>query len=109
MVKLRLFYKQIENKVDSKFVKLDEHLYEYNHINGQTSTINLSNRTCTCPETIEKGICLHLIRVACIEKFELPGMTSLDKFKKRQRKPKPGINEDISSSSLSEFEGILRF
>ncbi len=55
--------------VDSKFVKLDEHLYKYNHTNGQTSKINLSNRTCTCPETIDKGISLHLIGVAYIEKF----------------------------------------
>ena len=95
--------------VDSKFVKLDEHLYEYNHTNGKTSTINLSNRTCNCPETIDKGICLHLLRVACIEKFQLPGMKSLDKFTKHQRQPKPVIHEDISSSSFSEFEGTLRF
>ncbi len=64
----KLVTRSLENNakklVDSKFVKLDEHLYEYNHINGQTSAINLSNRTCTCPETIKKGICLHLIRVA---------------------------------------------
>ena len=80
-------------------------MYEYNHINGQTSTINLSNKTCTCPETINKGICLHLIRVACIEKSQLPGIKSLDKFTKRQRQPKPAIHEDINSSSFSELKG----
>ena len=41
-----------------------KHLYEYNHVNGQISTINLSNQTCTCSDTIDKGICLPLIRVS---------------------------------------------
>jgi hypothetical protein len=80
--------KQAKQLKESKFVKLDEHLYEYNHVNGQISTLNLSNQTCTCSDTIDKGICLHLIRVALTEKFPLPGMLSLDKFTKRQRRQK---------------------
>ena len=43
-------------------------------------TVNLTNETCTCTDTIDKGACFHLIREAIIKKFQLPGMKSLDKF-----------------------------
>ena len=73
---------------DSKFSTVYNHLYYYEHDSGVVSTIDLSNHTCTCRENTDKGLCLHLIRVSIIESHKLPGMTSLDKFSKRQMRRK---------------------
>ena len=51
------------------FKKIDKHLYKYKHTKGDISTINLNNETCTCNEIVDKGVCIHLIRVALLEKY----------------------------------------
>ena len=74
-------------------------------MNGDVSIINLVNRTCTCYETVDKGICRHLIKVAIIEKHQLPGMFSLDKFYIRQmRKKAKNIAGNCSSINFSATE-----
>ncbi len=97
----------LENKAkkldESKFIKIDKHLYQYNHKNGDISTINLTNEKCTCYETVDKGLCLHLIRVAIIEKHRLPGLKSIDKFSIRLNRRKKQVDID-SSSSFSEID-----
>ena len=79
---------RLENKANklsnTKFKKVDEYLYDYKHFKGTVSTINLLNKSCTCHEIVDKGICLHLIKKAIIQKYRLPGMVSLDKFSIRK-------------------------
>ena len=100
----------LENKAkllsNAKFTKFDEHLYEYKHTKGTISNINLINRTCTCHVTVDKGICLHLIKAAIIQNYRLPGMVSLDKFsiRKMRKKIENKDEDDGSSSSCSENE-----
>ena len=100
---------RLENKANklsnTKFKKVDEYLYEYKHFKGTVSTINLLNKSCTCHEIVDKGICLHLIKKAIIQKYRLPGMVSLDKFSIRKMRKKVEKNKrDESSSSFSESE-----
>ena len=92
-------------KLDAlKFIKINEHHYEYNHAKGEISLINLENQTCTCSEIIDKGSCLHFIRVAILERFQLPGIVSIDKFSTRNRrkiKKKKNLEDKDSFSSSS--------
>ena len=84
------------------FKKIDKHLYKYKHTKGDISTINLNNETCTCNEIVDKGVCIHLIRVALLEKYNLQGMITNDKFSTRlMRRKKPASEDKNSSSSFS--------
>ena len=84
-------------------VNFDKHLYQYQHKNGDISTINLTNEKCTCYETVDKGLCLHLIRVAIIEKHHLSGLKSIGKFSMRLNRRKKQVDID-RSSSFSEID-----
>jgi hypothetical protein len=66
-----------ENKakklIASKFVK-NGTFYNYTHKNGTISTISCVDNSCSCQFYADKATCLHLVRVALIEKKDLPGM-----------------------------------
>ena len=80
-------------------------MYKYKHTKGDISTINLNNETCTCNEIVDKGVCIHLIRVALLEKYNLQGMITNDKFSTRlMRRKKPASEDKNSSSSFSETD-----
>jgi hypothetical protein len=52
-----------------KFTKIeDTHLFEYSHKNGDISIINYFHKTCTCSFFNDRAMCVHLIRVATLEK-----------------------------------------
>ncbi len=82
--------KKLENKSKRlealKFVKITSTEYVYNHKNDQVSIIDLLKKTCTCNFHTDRGICLHLVYVARIEKVVLPGMVFVEKFSTRNRK-----------------------
>ena len=82
--------KTLENKSKRlealKFVKITSTEYVYNHKNDQVSIIDLLKKTCTCNSHTDRGICLHLVYVARIEKVVLPGMVFVEKFSIRNRK-----------------------
>ena len=58
----------------SKFVKKEQHLYNYNHSSGIESLLDLQKKTCSCRYFADRRLCLHLIRTAILEKVELVGM-----------------------------------
>jgi hypothetical protein len=82
--------KTLENKSKRlealKFVKKTSTEYVYNHKNDQVSIIDFFKKTCTCNSHTDRGICLHLVYVARIEKVVLPGMVFVEKFSIRNRK-----------------------
>ena len=88
---------------ESKFIKLDKHFNQYQHKNGDISSINLTNEKCTCYETVDNRLCLHLIRKAIIEKHHLPGLKNIDKFSIRLNRRKNQVDIE-SSSSFSEID-----
>ena len=80
-------------------------MYKYKHTKGDISTININNETCSCNEIVDKGVCIYLIRVALLEKYNLQGMITNDKFSTRlMRCEKPASKDKNSSSSLSETD-----
>ena len=51
---------------------------------------------------MDKGICLHIIKAAIIQKYRLPGMVSLDKFSIRRMRKKI-VNEEMDNGSTTDF------
>ena len=89
--------------ISSKFVKMGEHVYNYCHKNGTTSTINCG-ANCTCKFYADKGKCLHLIRVALIEEKDLPGMQIHNTFSIHKRRKLQAKKLDAFEIDDDEFE-----
>ena len=105
--------KNLENKAKQlelfKFVKHSDGMYAYNHKSGNQSLVNLRNKTCTCAQHADKGVCLHLIYIAGLEKAILPGMAIKDKFSVRNRKKvlkmkKSEINFEQDDEDFDNFD-----
>jgi hypothetical protein len=84
-----LVTKTDENKakklIASKFVK-NGTFYNYTHKNGTISTISCVENSCSCQFYADKATCLHLVRVALIEKKDLPGMNIQNTFSIHKRR-----------------------
>ena len=64
-----------------KFTKItNTYLYEYSHKHGNISTINYMHKTCTCSYFNDRAMCVHLIKVATLEKVLIPGLEIDNKF-----------------------------
>jgi len=75
----------------SKFFKsseTDDDIYNYRHENGKISQIDLGKRCCSCTLFFDKGMCVHLARVAMMEEASLPGMDEVKKLTVRRIKKK---------------------
>ena len=82
------------------FKKINKHLYKYKHTKGGISTINLTNETCTCYEIVDKSVCIHLVCVALLEKHNLNGMVTNDKFSTRTMRRIKQTSEDKAVAAL---------
>jgi hypothetical protein len=71
--------------IASKFVK-NGTFYNYTHKNGTISTISCVDNSCSCHFYADKATCLHLVRVALIEKKDLPGMNIQNTFSIHKRR-----------------------
>ena len=75
----------------SKFFKsseTDDDIYNYRNENGKISQIDLGKRCCSCTLFFDKGMCVHLVRVAMMEEASLPGMHEVKKLTVRRIKKK---------------------
>lgn len=86
-------------------------MFEYSHKNGDISIINYFHKTCTCSFFNDRAMCVHLIRVATLEKVLIPGLQIDNKFsinyrRKELKKSKNNNNldEDFSADTESEIE-----
>jgi hypothetical protein len=89
----------------NKFSKFNSS-YNYKHISGKISIIDLESKKCSFSYMFDYGMCAHLVRVAILEKFQLPGMEARVTLETKRRE-KRARDEDFADSSDEEFDKNL--
>ena len=96
----------------TKFVKIVDKIYDYNHANGKVSRIDLNKEWCSCTKMFENGLCSHLVKIAVQEDYQLPGMAPKSKslhVRRRMQTKNYDLELSESDDELNEQLEALEF
>ena len=80
------------------FRKFDEKIYDYNHKSGKISSADLNKEWCSCNEFFDYAMCSHLVKIALLENYLLPGMKLKSKSLRIRHREKIKVSEEMNSS-----------